>query len=263
GDLVHVTGRVRESSSKFTTPMMASATRVKFTATPTSILSGSPVTLSAEVTGESGPGTYPTGLVSFTEGPNLLGTAVLDGSSRGSVTAILKGTGYHSITARYEGDKNNQSSVASAVVTVTPQALSPTQSLLSPSTTSLIEGSSLILTGTVQTASNNGIALSGTLTFSEGATPLGTSTLDRNQKANISLTNLSVGTHIFTVSYSGDSLYSPSLSPPVTVTVTTSRSNTQTLLTASKLNLVSTETLTVGVAVNLTRVALAPLGVRV
>jgi len=231
-------------SSYTLTPIIASATRVKFTATPTSIPSGSPVTLSAEVTGEGGPGKDPTGLVSFTEGANLLGTAVLDGSSRGSVTAILKGTGDHSITAHYEGDKNNQSSVAFAVVTVTPQALSPTQSLLSPSTTSLIEGSTLILTGTVQTASNNGIAPSGTLTFSEGATPLGTSTLDRNQKANISLTNLSAGTHIFIVSYSGDSLYSPSLSPPITVTVTTSRSNTQTLLTASKLNLVSTETLT-------------------
>ncbi|NBS17444.1 MAG: Ig-like domain repeat protein, partial [Gammaproteobacteria bacterium] len=231
-------------SSYTLTPSGASATRVKFTATPTSIPSGSPVTLSTEVTGDGGPGKEPTGQVSFTEGANLLGTVVLDNSSRGSVTAILTGTGDHSITARYEGDKNNQSSVASAVVTVTPQALSPTQSLLSPSTTSLIEGTSLILTGTVQTASNNGIAPSGTLTFSEGATPLGTSTLDRNQKANISLTNLSAGTHIFIVSYSGDSLYSPSLSPPVTVTVTTSRSNTQTLLTASKLNLVSTETLT-------------------
>ncbi len=225
-------------------PPDASATSVKLTATPTSIPSGSQVTLSAVVTGNSNPGKNPTGLVSFTEGATLLGTAVLDGSSRASVTTILTGAGDHSITARYEGDRNNPSSSTTTSVTVTAQGLAPTQSLLSSSTMSLLEGSPLILTGTVQAAPINGIAPRGTLTFIEGTTLVGTSTLDQVQKGTISLNNLSAGTHVFMVSYSGDNLYASSVSSPVTVTVTTTRATTQTLLTASKLNLVSTDTLT-------------------
>jgi hypothetical protein len=59
---------------------------------------------------------------------------------------------------------------------------------------------------------------SGTVTFKEGASVLGSSTVTTNH-ASLTTATLSPGTHTITATYSGDGVYGGSTSAPVTVTV--------------------------------------------
>jgi hypothetical protein len=55
----------------------------------------------------------------------------------------------------------------------------------------------------------------GTVTFKDGSTKLATVTL-RQGRGHFSTSTLSVGTHVITVSYSGDSNFNPNTAPPIT-----------------------------------------------
>jgi Bacterial Ig-like domain (group 3) len=60
----------------------------------------------------------------------------------------------------------------------------------------------------------------GTVTFKDGATTLGTGTLNGSSQASLILPSLSAGTHSITALYAGETKYAASTSVPVTVTVT-------------------------------------------
>jgi hypothetical protein len=74
------------------------------------------------------------------------------------------------------------------------------------------------LTATVTAASGSAIP-TGTVTFLDGTTSLGTGTLDAKGVATLAVTTLAVGTHSITANYSGDTNFSGSVSAGVTVTV--------------------------------------------
>jgi hypothetical protein len=61
----------------------------------------------------------------------------------------------------------------------------------------------------------------GTVSFFDGTTNLGVSTLNGSGVATLSISTLAVGTHTVTAAYSGDTNFEPSTSPPLSQVVHT------------------------------------------
>ena len=68
---------------------------------------------------------------------------------------------------------------------------------------------------------------SGSVTFYDGTTALGTGTLNGSGVATYSTSSLGVGAHSITASYAGNSTFAASTSGAATVTVTTSATHSQ------------------------------------
>jgi hypothetical protein len=212
------------------------STTTTVTASPDYLMFGGTVTLTATVSSGSG---VPTGTVTFTDGATPLGTVPL---TNGTATTLvsLSILGLHTITATYSGDSSFSSSSNTDNVTVDffmdPCMMNPTlcmppdPCLMNPtlcvpqqaSTTttvtatpnSLLFGGTVTLTATV--SSGSGMP-TGTVTFTDGATPLGTVPL-LNGIATSTAAVSTIGVHTITATYSGDSSFSGS-SNTVNVTV--------------------------------------------
>ena len=152
-----------------------------------------------------------TGTVTFHEGATALGTADLNGSGIATFTTSSLAVGTHSITAQYGGDTDYNSSTSTAVSQVVNKASSTVTlaSLPNPSTF----GTSVTLTATVTSGAT------GTVTFHEGATALGTADLNGSGIATFTTSSLAVGTHSITAQYGGDTNYNSSTSTAVSQVV--------------------------------------------
>lgn len=99
--------------------------------------------------------------------------------------------------------------------TVVPKG---TTTAVSASPNPAANGQTITLVATVTKAS--GIALpTGTVTFKEGSTVLGTGTLNGSSQASLAVSSLSAGAHSITALYGGETKYSASTSAPLIVTV--------------------------------------------
>jgi hypothetical protein len=105
-------------SASYPVTLTKASTAVAFTATPTTVIQGNPVTLKATVT-RSGAAGMPTGSVTFSVGSKNLRTIGIDASGVASFTASTTGVpyGYYPVKATYSGDGNDNGAV-SAVITV-------------------------------------------------------------------------------------------------------------------------------------------------
>ncbi|HTH53178.1 MAG TPA: FG-GAP-like repeat-containing protein, partial [Edaphobacter sp.] len=92
----------------------------------------------------------------------------------------------------------------------------PTLSLTS-SASSTFTGSSVSLTVSATSASK--VPPTGTINLMDGATSLGQQALDASGTTTFSLSNLSVGQHSLTATYSGDTNFIPATSPALTQSV--------------------------------------------
>ena len=203
-------------------------------ASPTSANPGQNVTLTATVTSQSGTNT-PTGTVTFYNGTTSLGTATLDSSGVATFSTTTLPAGSDSITASYGGDSKDSSSVSQAVTVLVAQSTVGTTTSLSASATQLAPGQSVTFTAKVAPQSGSNVA-TGTVTFLDGTTSLGTAQLNASGVATFSSTSLAVGTHSITASYGGDSKDAGSASTAVSVTVIAAQGGalpTTTTLTAS------------------------------
>jgi hypothetical protein len=104
----------------------------------------------------------------------------------------------------------------SGQLTTSADAPRTTSTTLTSSNPSSLYGQPVTLTATVAA----GTAPSGTVTFTDGTTVLGTAPLDNSGRAAITLTNLAVGSHTLTASYAGNANFAPSTSPPLAQNVT-------------------------------------------
>lgn len=104
--------------------------------------------------------------------------------------------GSHSLTFTYGGDANNAASTSNTVTEVI--SLPPTTTALSVSPNSATFGQSVTLSATV--SGNN---LNGSVTFSDGGTPLATVVLNAGQ-ASFATSALGVGYHVLSASYGSD-----------------------------------------------------------
>jgi hypothetical protein len=166
--------------------------------------SGSPVTLTAQVTG----GAAPAGTVSFLASGILLGTSSLNSDGVASVTVSNLPPGTDSLQAVYSGDNANAlSSSASQTVTV---AAPPAGSV-----TNLADQGSSAGFFTASVIDTSGTAIpTGTVTFSMDLGPGAAMALDATGKARYYARPLTPGAHTIVASYSGDSNYSASSSAP-------------------------------------------------
>jgi len=194
----------------------AASTTVLVASTQT-ITAGASVKFTATVTGPSGNTTVPTGTVTFMNGVTALGPGTLSASGVATYTTTALPAGSDSITAVYAGDANFNGSTSAAVV-VTVNALVATTTALAASPTSALTGVSIGFTATVTPASG-AVTPTGTVTFYDGATSIGSGSLNGTGVGTFSTTSLAAGSHSITAQYGGSTAFSASTSTAVTVII--------------------------------------------
>ncbi len=142
--------------------------------------------------------------------------------------------------------------------TTTQLILPATTTTLNASAAAIVQGTSVTFTATVAQGTGTVIP-TGTVTFYDGSTSLGTGTLSSNS-ATYATANLAPGVHSVTASYGGDTNYSGSVSPAVTVTVTPLLAATTTRLTASAATAASGAALTFTAVVSESSGSATPTG---
>jgi len=180
--------------------------------TTTSILSnpnpsiyGIPVALTAQVSPTTGSGT-PTGNVTFSDSGTPLGVVALSGGIATLPISTLA-SGLNSITASYSGDATYAPSISPVLNQQVNQATSATT--LSSSTNPSNVNQPVTLTATV--TGQYGGTPTGSVTFQQGTTVLGTAPLV-NAQGTLTLTFSKPGTFNIKAAYSGDSNYKASTS---------------------------------------------------
>lgn len=198
------TNNTTSTSSVVTATISASdptTTALAVSANPVS--AGLPITVTATVSGSS-----PTGTVQFKDGATVIGSSALSAGQATLATSLMT-AGSHALTATYSGDIGNASSTSSATnVTVNQRA---TTTALATALTTAYQAQPVALTATII-----GAAPSGSVTFSEGGTTLGTATIS-NGTAVFSASFTALGSHTVTASYPGDANNLGSSSSTVTV----------------------------------------------
>jgi hypothetical protein len=173
------------------------ATTTTMSASPNPSVSGQVVTFTATV-GAVAPGSgTPTGTVTFKDGTTVLGTVAL---VSGHATSALT-VGMHSIYALYGGSSAFTASTAGLHQTVN-RASSTTSVVGNPNLAP--HGANVTFTATVHAVAPGAGVPSGTVTFKDGATVLGTASLNVAGVTSVSTSALTVGTHTITASYGGD-----------------------------------------------------------
>ena len=118
--------------------------------------------------------------------------------------------GSHSITAAYQGDGTHDASTSSAATLAV--SVVATTTTLSASATSINDRSPVTFVATVAPSNSTG-----TVTFKDGTTVLGTVSLN-SVTATLTVNSLNHGNHSITASYSGDATHGSSTSAAVVVT---------------------------------------------
>jgi Bacterial Ig-like domain (group 3) len=194
-------------------------TATSLSASATQLTPGQSVTFTATVVPQAG-SNVPTGTITFLDGTATLGTTSLNGSGIAtfSTTSLVAGT--HSIVASYGGDSKDAASVSSAVTIIVTAAQGPvaTTTTLTASATELLPSQGVTFTAVVSPQSGSNLP-TGTVTFLDGSTNLGTAQLSASGGATLNLTSLPAGTHSVAASYGGDTNDSPSISSVLTVDV--------------------------------------------
>jgi hypothetical protein len=181
--------------------------------------SGQSITFTAVVAGTTTNSPPPSGSVTIMDGTTALGTGTLNGSAQATYTTSSLSAGSHSITAVYGSDANYAASTSSVLTqVVNGPATAATTTTLTAAPNPATVGQTVVLTGTVAETSGNAVP-TGTVTFYDGTTALGTGTLSSGS-ATYPVTSLAAGTHSITASYGGDTSNSSSTSSAITVTVT-------------------------------------------
>jgi hypothetical protein len=149
------------------------------------------------------------------DGTTQIGSAHLSGGAATLTTGSLA-VGSHSFTAVYGGDGNFITSASSAVAdTVNKDS---TGTALTSSSASPTFGQAVTFTATVSGAAPGAGTPTGTITFYDGSTKLGSSTLSAG-KATFTAPTLQVAAHSVTASYGGDGNFTGSTSTATLVTV--------------------------------------------
>ncbi len=205
------------------------STTAAVTSSANPVTIGSPVTFTAAITGSGG--TTPTGNVTFKDGATVLGSGALDGSGNATLTTVAGAVGPHQITASYIGDSNftgSTSPILTEVVGNVGNTASATALVASPNPAP--SGSPVTLTATVTGA---GGTPTGTVTFRDGATAIGSATVDGGGHAILTAGSLSNGSHSISAAYGGDATYAASASSTTALLVGASGSTTSTTIASS------------------------------
>jgi len=186
--------------------MSETATSIESSSSPS--VFGQQIIYTSSVTAVVPGSGIPTGIVTFKDGTDVLGTTALSG---GKATYTMSGAavGSHSITAEYSGDINFGNSISTDFIQTVNKS-GTTTSVGSSSNPSVL-GQSVTYTATVSAADPGSGAPTGTVTFKDGATTLGVGTLS-GSIATYTTSGMTVGTHSITTEFSGDGNFANSTS---------------------------------------------------
>ncbi len=201
------------STGTTTTTNQPASTSATLAATPNPAASGSPVTLTATIASRAG---TPTGSVTFLDGTTSAGTGTLTNGAA-SLTTSSFAVGVHSLSVQYAATSTYAAST-SAAVSLTVNALPPaaTTTVLTVAPNPAVAGAAVTLTAAVNSMTG---APTGTVSFADGATNLGTATLSGSTASYVT-SSLSVGTHSLTATYAAAATFAASTSAPVSLSVT-------------------------------------------
>ena len=211
----------RASTSPGTTQQIAQHTTVALSSSANPSLLTDTVTFSINVA-NGVPATPPSGTVTLTDGSATLAVLPLAGGEA-SYTMAAPALGNHALLASYEGDPANSAAASPPLVQVV--TLRPTSATFTASATVLTAGQPLVLVSVVQGRGSR--IPTGQITFQSGSTLLGTGTLDAAGIATLTVTPPQ-GVYGAVAQYSGDSLFAPSVSPVVNLTIDPTTSFTMT-----------------------------------
>jgi hypothetical protein len=208
GDSTHAGG----SSAAVAQIVVPAASTTALASSVDSWVSGQPITLTATVTSTAA-GTL-TGNVAFLDGVTTVGTGMLDAAGVAQYTTSTLTVEHHALTAVYGGDANYAKSTSGAVSYVVNKGSSAT--VVTSSTNPSLASTSVTFAATVTATLPSAGTPSGTVTFKDGMTVLGTGTLDVGGVATCSTDTLGVGAHTITATYGGSAKYETSSSAPLT-----------------------------------------------
>ena len=170
---------------------------------------GQPVTFTVTISAVVPATGTPTGIVTFLDGANILGTQALsNGVAAFSTSTLIVGS--HTITASYSAGTSFSATNSTALTQVIQGAGVALISSADPS----FNGQSVTFTASVLASPSTAGIPRGTITFRDGPTTIGAQPLSNGQAA-FATSTLTVGSHSITASYSGDANYGAAASTPL------------------------------------------------
>ena len=197
------------TSPAFSQVVDKAATKTSLASSANPSTFGESITLTATVSAVAPGAGIPAGTVHFYDGTTLLGSHALTGGVAALATTKL-GPGTDSITAVYVASADYLTSTSSVVSQVVDKANTKVTLAASPNPST--SGATVTFTATVAAVAPGVGTPTGTVTFMDGATELGTGTLNSSKKATFATASLAEGTHSITAVYGGDSNFTTSTS---------------------------------------------------
>jgi hypothetical protein len=151
-----------------------------------------------------------TGAVTFMDGSSTIGTATLGGGTATLSTSALT-VGNHSITVSYIGGGTFNSSGSSTLDQVVNPAQTSTAVAVDVNPSDY--GQTMTFTASVSVVAPGSGIPTGTVTFMDGSTSLGTESLNGSGSATFSTSALATGSHAITAIYNNTTKFKTSTSP--------------------------------------------------
>lgn len=174
------------------------------------------VPLVATVTSSSGVATGP---VAFKDGDTVLGSVALDATGKATFNATSLGVGSHALTASFGGDTTHAPSASETLSHTVDKAT--TTILVSSSLNPAPVGFNVLFSATIAGPATSGTP-SGTVTFKDGVTTIGSGSVNASGVAQFATSSLGAGPHAITAVYAGDAHFEGSTSVSFTQTVSAS-----------------------------------------
>lgn len=218
-------------------------TTLSLTSTANPASYGSMATFTATARGDHA---VPAGQIEFLDGANLIATATLNPAGTASITESALALGTHPITAKYLATLNF-GAAASAILNevIQPSSGMATSTTLVSNVNPVTTGQSVTFTADVVTVGQT-LVPTGTVTFLDGSSVLGTASLNSTGLATLTTSSLASGSHTISANYAGSTATAASSSAPLTETVNGTSSSAPFTLT-----LTGTPTVMTGQGVNL------------
>ena len=177
------------------------------TSSATPATPGRPITFTVSIR-SSVPNVVPAGTVTFQDGECILAATPLDEAGQARITVADLAAGDHAIRADYSGDVNFAPSAATLHQTVGRATTRTAVELSSAAAAPGAFGAVVTLEATV--SSDMPGAATGSVTFRDGTTGLGTAELDPAGVARLDV-ELGWGSHTISAAYGGDATFAPSV----------------------------------------------------
>jgi RHS repeat-associated protein len=193
----------------FALKLIDAASSILLYSSPNPARTGSPVTLTAIVTGAGA-----TGTVTFSDGAIVLGAVPINASGVAKLTVPTLAVATHSITANYSGDATHVPASVTVTLVVNP---APKNTVTTLSTAATIVGATLPVVLSATVTGTGGVTPTGTVVFFDGTRAVRSSTLNLAGVATTSWTIPTTGLHSVTARYDGDLLNNPSVSVALSI----------------------------------------------